>query len=180
MARPRAGGCYRRASSCARVAGRWMPLTWSTARATSAGLLGIGQDRRVWAGTAVADIVADNERLTRRWRQTGRPSQARTPALDQLAREALLALSSDWAFMISKDSAAGYARARHDLHHRRFQALADAIDADAATDPITGVATGGAVALLRRPVRPSRCQGPGVAGEQLGVPGRAPTYRPVT
>ena len=92
------------------------------------GSWGSGKDWRVWAGTAVADIVADNERLSRRWRRhLGRPSAARAPAVDQLAREALLALSSDWAFMI-KDSAAGYARARHDLHHRRFHALADAID----------------------------------------------------
>ena len=38
--------------------------------------------------------------------------------LDDLAREALLVLSSDWAFMVSRDSAAGYARERHDGHRR--------------------------------------------------------------
>ncbi len=144
------------------------------------GSWGSGKDWRVWAGTAVADIVADNERLTRRWRgYLGRPSQARTPALDQLAREALLALSSDWAFMISKDSAAGYARARHDLHHRRFQALADLIDAGAATNS-------GAPGAQQLAARLRRSDGPfghvdarvlGVASEQLGVPGRALTTR---
>jgi 1,4-alpha-glucan branching enzyme len=44
--------------------------------------------------------------------------------LDQLAREALLALSSDWAFMVTKDSAAGYARDRAAAHTARFRELA--------------------------------------------------------
>jgi 1,4-alpha-glucan branching enzyme len=54
--------------------------------------------------------------------------------MDDLAREALLVLSSDWAFMVSRDSAAGYARERHDAHVARFHALADAVEGTGA-DP---------------------------------------------
>ncbi|MBW0093945.1 DUF1957 domain-containing protein, partial [Pseudonocardia sp. KRD-188] len=38
--------------------------------------------------------------------------------------EALLALSSDWAFMVTKDSAAGYARDRAHAHAARVDELA--------------------------------------------------------
>ena len=96
---------------------------------------GSGKDWRVWAGPGVADIVADNDRLVRRWLKIdpGGVGPAGVPErdalADQIAREALLALSSDWAFMVTKDSAAQYARARHDHHHRTFAALADAWEA---------------------------------------------------
>ena len=42
-------------------------------------------------------------------------------------RELLLALSSDWAFMVSHDTAAEYARARFDGHARATSALATAL-----------------------------------------------------
>lgn len=108
------------------------------------GSWGSGKDWRVWAGTPVADVVADNDRLVRRWLALrgggaqGVDSRAvgRQPAADQLAREAMLALSSDWAFMITKDSAAQYARSRHDLHHRRFHALADVIESSGGTSEL--------------------------------------------
>lgn len=95
----------------------------------AAGSWGSGKDFRVWAGPQVADIVEDNDVLQRRLRklvaacaQDG--SASRDPVLDQAARSALLALASDWAFMISKDSAAGYARDRHEAHHADFATLA--------------------------------------------------------
>ena len=53
---------------------------------------------------------------------------ATDPVRDQLARSTLLALSSDWAFMVTKDSAAGYARDRHDRHHREARLLADLVE----------------------------------------------------
>jgi 1,4-alpha-glucan branching enzyme len=53
----------------------------------------------------------------------------RDPVLDQLAREAFLALSSDWAFMVTHDSAAAYARERAAAHAGRLHALADRLDA---------------------------------------------------
>ena len=60
----------------------------------------------------------------------GRTGRARDPALDQLAREAFLALSSDWAFMVSKGSAVDYARSRAAVHTGRFDELATLLDAD--------------------------------------------------
>jgi 1,4-alpha-glucan branching enzyme len=53
---------------------------------------------------------------------------ARDAARDQLVRSALLALSSDWAFMVTKDSAAGYARDRHRRHHLQTHELATLIE----------------------------------------------------
>jgi 1,4-alpha-glucan branching enzyme len=44
---------------------------------------------------------------------------------DGLVRQALLALSSDWAFMVSKDSAADYARRRAGEHADRVRELAE-------------------------------------------------------
>ena len=48
----------------------------------------------------------------------------RDPVLDQLAQEALLALSSDWAFMVSHDTAADYARDRAATHADHVDELA--------------------------------------------------------
>jgi 1,4-alpha-glucan branching enzyme len=53
----------------------------------------------------------------------------RDPVRDQLAREALLTLSSDWAFMVTKDSAGDYARRRAKVHGDRFAELASLIRA---------------------------------------------------
>lgn len=96
---------------------------------------GSNKDWSVWAGDAVAGFVTDNDALQRRWRKLtadvlgaagGRST--RDPVLDQLARTALLALSSDWAFMVTKDSAAGYATDRHRAHHADFHRLASAVE----------------------------------------------------
>lgn len=106
------------------------------------GSWGSGKDWRVWAGTPVADMVADNERLVRRWLRlssTRRAAVGRDRAADQLARQAMLALSSDWAFMVTKDTAAQYARARHDRHHDAFTRLADLMESGAAAaDAVVG------------------------------------------
>ncbi|MBV9823816.1 MAG: DUF1957 domain-containing protein, partial [Actinobacteria bacterium] len=45
-----------------------------------------------------------------------------------LVREAFLLSASDWAFMVTRDSAADYARQRARQHAERFAALADAIE----------------------------------------------------
>jgi 1,4-alpha-glucan branching enzyme len=103
------------------------------------GSWGSGKDWRVWAGPAVADMVADNDKLARQWLDhlhqvsVQRPTM-RDPLADQIAREALLALASDWAFMVSKDSAAQYARARHDQHHRLFTELLERWHASVSAD----------------------------------------------
>lgn len=88
---------------------------------------GSGKDWRVWDGEQVADLVADGATLQQDLLSTvdKYAGTGRDPALDQLTREALLALSSDWAFMVTKDSAADYARRRAATHHDRFTELAD-------------------------------------------------------
>jgi 1,4-alpha-glucan branching enzyme len=92
---------------------------------------GTGKDWRVWTGPAVADLAVAAKGVQARLLSAldAHRSAARDPALDQLAREAFLALSSDWAFMVTKDSAAAYARERAAAHAGRVHALADLLDA---------------------------------------------------
>ena len=92
---------------------------------------GAGKDWRVWEGAAVQDLVLAAKGVQDRLLSTvdAHRGPVRDPVLDQLAREALLALSSDWAFMVSHDSAAGYARDRAARHAARVHELADRLDA---------------------------------------------------
>ncbi len=46
---------------------------------------------------------------------------------DQILREALMTVSSDWAFMVSKDTAAGYARERAHKHAHATREIAAAV-----------------------------------------------------
>ncbi|WP_019807999.1 1,4-alpha-glucan branching protein domain-containing protein [Saccharomonospora halophila] len=89
---------------------------------------GSGKDWRVWDGEQVADMVRDNADLQRRLLAfadgTTAPRTSRDPVADQAVTEAMLALSSDWAFMVTKDSAADYARARAERHTAAFDRLA--------------------------------------------------------
>jgi 1,4-alpha-glucan branching enzyme len=55
--------------------------------------------------------------------------RGRDLVLDQLVREAFLVTSSDWAFMVTKGSAADYARRRAAEHTARFTRLADLVEA---------------------------------------------------
>jgi 1,4-alpha-glucan branching enzyme len=82
---------------------------------------GSGKDWRVWAGEQVADLVALNDGVQDALLSVPATGAARDPLADALAQEALLALSSDWAFMVSKDSAAGYARDRAHAHAARVR-----------------------------------------------------------
>ena len=84
---------------------------------------GSGKDWRVWDGEQVADMVADNAALQRRVLALPR-SHVRDRAADWAVGEAMMALSSDWAFMVTKDSAADYARRRATVHTSRFDELA--------------------------------------------------------
>ncbi|MBO0840845.1 MAG: glycoside hydrolase family 57 protein [Sciscionella sp.] len=96
---------------------------------------GSGKDWRVWDGAQVADLVADGAALQHDLESTvdehitGNRYPARDLVADQMTTEALLALSSDWAFMVTKDSAADYARGRARIHRARFDDLAAAIRA---------------------------------------------------
>ncbi|MPZ64006.1 MAG: DUF1957 domain-containing protein [Pseudonocardiaceae bacterium] len=87
---------------------------------------GSGKDWRVWDGEQVADVVADNDALQRELLAAlPKAGTARDPRADQALREALLSLSSDWAFMVSKDSAPDYARRRAQRHAARARELLD-------------------------------------------------------
>jgi 1,4-alpha-glucan branching enzyme len=92
------------------------------------GSWGSGKDWHVWE---VPDLLAESRDVQRRLLDVvdkRDPSPGRDPALDQLAREAFLVMASDWAFCVTKDSAADYARARHATHRDRFHELAAAIE----------------------------------------------------
>ncbi len=89
---------------------------------------GSGKDWRVWDGEQVADLVAAGAALQRELLALP-GSSLRDPLRDQTVREALLTLSSDWAFMVTKDSAADYARRRAKVHGDRFGELAGLVRA---------------------------------------------------
>ncbi|NUT90440.1 MAG: glycoside hydrolase family 57 protein [Saccharothrix sp.] len=88
---------------------------------------GAGKDWHVWNGPQVSDIVDLNARVQQELLGLDLSGTARNPVADQAVREALLALSSDWAFMVTKDSAADYARYRAKVHADRFAELAAAL-----------------------------------------------------
>jgi 1,4-alpha-glucan branching enzyme len=98
------------------------------------GSWGAGKDYRVWDGEPVRDLRDEGFWVQRRLldvidreRHGGRLS-TRRPDLDQLARQALLALASDWAFMVTRDQAAGYARDRAAGHRAAFHRLAELVE----------------------------------------------------
>lgn len=106
---------------------------------------GSGKDWRVWDGEQVADLVHAGGELQRDLLalvDSTPTGPGRDPVLDQAAREALLALSSDWAFMVTKDSAADYARRRAKAHAERHAELASLLRSGA-----RGRATARALAL---------------------------------
>jgi len=88
-----------------------------------AGSWGSGKDWQVWSGPKVADLVQLNAEVVETALSTVDKALAQTdtaptrdPVADQILRETLLTVSSDWPFMVSKDSAADYARYRAQLH----------------------------------------------------------------
>ncbi|MCG5434365.1 glycoside hydrolase family 57 protein [Mycobacterium sp. MYCO198283] len=95
---------------------------------------GSGKDWQVWSGEQVADLVALNAEVVdtalatvdKALEQTGAP-RARDRVADQILRETLLTVSSDWPFMVSKDSAADYARYRAHLHAHATREIAAAL-----------------------------------------------------
>jgi 1,4-alpha-glucan branching enzyme len=98
---------------------------------------GSGKDWQVWAGDQVADLVALNtevvdtalaavDKALERHSPFG-AVPARNFAADQILRETLLTVSSDWPFMVSKDSAADYARYRAHLHAHASREIAAAL-----------------------------------------------------
>ncbi|MEV6065474.1 glycoside hydrolase family 57 protein [Nocardia sp. NPDC052001] len=104
---------------------------------------GSGKDWRVWAGDQVQDLVDLNAEIVRLALDTLDKMRVEIPSgdgqssfgglrdrvADQLLREAILTVSSDWAFMVSKDSAAGYARDRAHEHAHAVREIAAAVAA---------------------------------------------------
>lgn len=91
---------------------------------------GSGKDWRVWAGDKVGDLVQLNDEVVAEAlaHVDAIPEglATRDPVTDQVVREALLAIASDWAFMVSKDTAAGYARDRAHKHAHAMREIAAA------------------------------------------------------
>jgi 1,4-alpha-glucan branching enzyme len=115
------------------------PATLAAARADhvagrirpEAGSWGRGKDFRVWSGAQVREVVTAGDQaaagasaLVDRALPAGTPRLARRRDLDAVVTQALLAAASDWAFMVSHDSAADYARARASDHASRAGRLA--------------------------------------------------------
>jgi 1,4-alpha-glucan branching enzyme len=97
---------------------------------------GSGKDWQVWSGEKVADLVQLNAEVVDTALTTVDKALAQTdvaPArdlvADQILRETLLTVSSDWPFMVSKDSAGEYARYRAHLHAHATREIADALAA---------------------------------------------------
>jgi 1,4-alpha-glucan branching enzyme len=92
---------------------------------------GSGKDARVWDSPLVGDLVSGSDEVQKQLLSTVdiHSGRSRDAVLDQLAREALLVTSSDWAFMVTKDSAARYARDRARQHTERFYRLAGLVEA---------------------------------------------------
>jgi 1,4-alpha-glucan branching enzyme len=99
---------------------------------------GSGKDWQVWAGDQVADLVQLNAEVVdtalasvdKALEQAAAPGapRPRDRVADQILRETLLTVSSDWPFMVSKDSAADYARYRAHLHAHATREIAGALD----------------------------------------------------
>ena len=97
---------------------------------------GAGKQYQTWTGPAVTGIVDDNwhaQSVVLKTLENLPAPGSRSETADQLVRSLLLALASDWAFMITKDSAADYARRRHFFHHSDTHRLA-AMIADSGAD----------------------------------------------
>ena len=103
---------------------------------------GSGKDWQVWSGEKVADLVQLNSEVAdtalttvdKALAQAGSRGSLGSPTprmfvADQILRETLLTVSSDWPFMVSKDSAADYARYRAHLHAHATREIAGALAA---------------------------------------------------
>ncbi len=117
------------------------------------GSWGAGKDSSVWDGPAVSHLAHENEWMQRRLldllateRAHGRLG-ARRRDLDQLVRTLWNALSSDWAFLVSREQSVHYALERAVEHRRDFHTLAQLVE-DGATQAAIAEAARQSVADL--------------------------------
>lgn len=92
---------------------------------------GSGKDWRVWNGPQVQHLVQLNTEVTEtavsaveKVLATG--GRTRSRVADQILRETLLTVASDWPFMVSKDTAAQYAVDRAHKHAHATREICDA------------------------------------------------------
>lgn len=114
---------------------------------------GSGKDWRVWEGPQVQHLVQLNREVTEtalgaldkrlpphppradepvtRWLSAGGTTESKPRDLtaDQILRETLMTVQSDWPFMVSKDTAAGYAQDRAYKHAHATREICAASDA---------------------------------------------------
>ena len=100
----------------------------------------------VWLDPANAWIYPPLHEMEKRMadlaRTAGEVSALKHRALSQLARELLLAQSSDWAFLMRAGTARDYATQRTRTHIRRFETLADELAADQIDEPSLAIMEG--------------------------------------
>ncbi|MGC5246919.1 1,4-alpha-glucan branching protein domain-containing protein [Gordonia sp. DT219] len=91
---------------------------------------GSGKDWRVWEGPQVSHLVQLNAEVSATALDAVDklvdPRGGRSRVADQIVRETLLTVSSDWPFMVSKDTAADYAVRRAHTHAHATRELVDA------------------------------------------------------
>jgi 1,4-alpha-glucan branching enzyme len=91
---------------------------------------GEGKDWRLWTSNSVRDLVVMNHATQRKILDSLEGKRMPPRRESSLLNEAVLQLSSDWAFMVSRDSAAEYGRARSQQHYSRFNTLFNDPEAD--------------------------------------------------
>jgi len=94
------------------------------------GSWGLHKDWHIWTGERVASMADRQGSLAKEALEvldSTHPRLHRSIPHDALVQEMLLALSSDWAFMVSHDSAASYAWDRFHGHEERARGLIAAL-----------------------------------------------------
>ncbi|MFY9330847.1 MAG: 1,4-alpha-glucan branching protein domain-containing protein [Candidatus Nanopelagicales bacterium] len=105
-----------------------------------AGSWGSGKDFRVWSGEATTELRAQYDSTTKQVmhllaeQRIGQGIKTRNLLSDQLITSLLLALSSDWVFLIEKAGAAQYASERAAAHLADVRQLIDASSAGRGDD----------------------------------------------
>ncbi|BDH58481.1 hypothetical protein MTP03_34200 [Tsukamurella sp. PLM1] len=100
------------------------------AREIPASSWGSGKDWHVWDGPQVREFVDLNDEITTTVLRVldKRRGRVRDVVSDQVLQEGLMCLQSDWPFMVSKDTAAGYARDRAYKHAHALREIAEAAE----------------------------------------------------
>lgn len=86
---------------------------------------GAGKDWRLWTGDAVRDITVMNNQAQQLVLAAIDQGRLNNSQRSELLNELSNLLSSDWAFMVSRNSAADYGRSRASEHFRRIHTILD-------------------------------------------------------